>query len=146
MLKIAHRGNTEGPSIYENQPSYILTALKKGFDAEVDIWFIDGNLWAGHDSSRYLLKDDFLYNPEVVEHVWFHCKNLEALLYFLDSPIQYKFFWHQNDNYALTNNNIIWTYPGKEVSPKSVIVTFEKDIPEEYRNIFGVCGDYVGNW
>lgn len=146
MLKIAHRGNTIGKSPDENKPSHVLNALSQGFDAEVDIWFYENSLWAGHDGARYLLNSDFMDNNLVIDHVWFHCKNLEALTYFLDSPIKYKFFWHQNDNYALTSNNIIWTYPGKELSPKSVIVTFEEEIPEEYRNTFGVCGDYVALW
>ena len=48
MLKIAHRGNTDGPSSKENSPEYIQEAIDQGHDAEIDIWLIDGKLFSGH--------------------------------------------------------------------------------------------------
>ena len=37
MKFISHRGNLNGPiEEYENHPEYILEALKKGFNVEID--------------------------------------------------------------------------------------------------------------
>lgn len=141
MLKIAHRGNLNGPSIHENQPTYVMEALLSGYDAEVDVWMIGDSLWAGHDSAKYLVREDFLSHKLVIDHVWFHCKNLEALNYFIRSDKEYKYFWHQNDNYALTSNRLIWTYPGKPVSDNSIIVDFSNDGVYETQP-YGICSDY----
>lgn len=141
MIKIAHRGNTQGKSVDENKPSYVLSALSRGYDAEVDVWFYEGNLWAGHDGARYLLDSDFIDSDLVIEHVWFHCKNLEALNYFIDHSKKYLYFWHQNDNYALTSNGLIWTYPGKPVTKNNIIVDFNNDGIYEIEP-YGICSDY----
>ena len=50
MKIISHRGNIRG-SIpeKENRPSYIDCALGNGYDVEIDINTVDGELWLGHD-------------------------------------------------------------------------------------------------
>ena len=50
---ISHRGNLIGvkPEC-ENNPTYIDQAIAEGFDVEIDVWFIDGEFFLGHDSAR----------------------------------------------------------------------------------------------
>ena len=54
MKLISHRGNINGPNKeQENHPDYITSALKQGYDVEVDVWLIDGNIVLGHDEPQY---------------------------------------------------------------------------------------------
>lgn len=138
MLKIAHRGNRRGKSKSENQLWYLKEAIAEGYDVEADVWLMRDKLWLGHNSAMYYLSEIDLH--DIANNTWFHCKNLEALDYFISNHPNMKFFWHQNDNYALTSNNIIWTYPGKEVTSNCIIVDFNNMM--EY-SCYGVCSD---NW
>jgi hypothetical protein len=46
MKLIAHRGLFNGPDVnLENRPQQIETALSRGFDCEVDLWIVDGNMF-----------------------------------------------------------------------------------------------------
>lgn len=138
MRKIAHRGNTNGPTIHENQPWYIDKALDQGYDAEIDVWMIRGKLWSGHDAAQYLITEDFLFRN--INHLWIHCKNLEALDYFVKMGDSFNYFWHQEDDFTLTSHNLIWTYPGKPTMDWSVIV--DLDGKTKY-DCYGICSDYV---
>ena len=144
MKYIAHRGLFQGPDKgKENRPSQILLALDKGYDCEIDVWWIKNEWWLGHDEPQYMVEEEFIGK----QGLWLHCKNLEALHELISRPFKYVYFWHQEDDFTLTSNDVIWTYPGKKLTSKSVAV-----IPEscpsywEYikgRNLIGVCTDYV---
>ena len=138
MLKIAHRGNTNGPSPKENSPEYIQEAIDQGHDAEIDIWLIDGKLFSGHDFGQYEITEDFLYHNAY--SLWIHCKNFEALDYFSKLGNSFNYFWHQDDNHTLTSHMFLWTYPGKEVGQWSVIVDLEGKV--EY-DCYAICTDYI---
>jgi hypothetical protein len=141
MLKISHRGNLNGPSPRENQPLYIEEAISAGFEVEVDIRLINGQLWLGHDGPQYLTSKFFL--DRYKNSLWVHCKNLEALDYFINLKENYKYFWHEEDRYTLTSNGLIWTYPGKPVTDKSILVLEGQENPPDPRTVFGICSDYV---
>jgi hypothetical protein len=141
MLKISHRGNLNGPSPRENHPSYIEEAIYAGFDVEVDIWLIDKYLWLGHDEPQYMTSKTFI--DRYKESLWIHCKNLAALEYFVNLKKDYKYFWHEKDSYTLTSNGLIWTYPGKPVTGKSIIVVSGQDPDRDAIGAFGICSDYV---
>lgn len=137
---IAHRGNTAGPKPErENDPEYLLNAVDKGFDCEVDVWFINDRLWLGHDEPTYAVTQNFISNNAF----WNHAKNLEALEFMLVNNIHC--FWHEQDERTLTSKGYIWTYPNKQVTTKSVIcLQNEKDaVPE---GCFGICSDWVSNY
>ena len=144
MKLISHRGNLSGPiPESENNPSYIMKAINKGFDVEVDFWFTPNGLYLGHDLPTYQITEDFLKIHK--NRLWIHCKNLQALSYLTNTDLNY--FWHQEDDFTLTSKKYIWTYPNKEAIFKSIIVCNDmnstKKIIEE--NIsYGVCSDYVG--
>jgi hypothetical protein len=144
LLKIAHRGNLEGPSEKENEPSYIENSIILGYDVEIDLWLIGKDMFSGHDKPQYLITEKFLNKHK--DRLWIHCKNLEALDYFVNKNQGYRYFWHENDGYTLTSNNIIWTYPNKKVTEQCIIVYLDQELPTSYSDIFGVCGDYVKNW
>ena len=114
MIYISHRGNTNGkdPSM-ENNPDYILDAIQKGFDVEVDLWIINKKIFLGHDFPQYKLDIKFLY--KIADKAWLHCKNLEALYVLHNSHPRHKlkYFWHEEDKFSLTSNKFIWTYPGE---------------------------------
>jgi len=141
LIKIAHRGNVLGPSHKENQPSYLLDAIGLGYDVEVDIWMIKDRLWLGHDGPQYLIEESFL--SDIGANAWFHCKNIEVFYYFNSVCPHLNYFWHQADDFTLTSQGRIWTYPGKPTTDRSIIVDILGD--SEYKNIpLGICSDYVG--
>jgi hypothetical protein len=143
MRLIAHRGLLEGPDKQlENSPAQIGKALSMGFDCEVDLRYIDGKFMLGHDTPDYLVDFEFLEQPGL----WIHAKNLDAL-YVLTAVNKLNFFWHQEDDYTLTSQRYIWTYPGKPLTKDSVMVMPEWN-DTEFLNIkdsmcYGICSDYV---
>lgn len=144
MNLISHRGNLVGPMPnLENNPSYISDAINTGFDVEIDLWFNSNGLYLGHDLPTYQISNDFLNLHK--NNLWIHCKNLHALRYLSESDFIY--FWHQEDDFTLTSNEKIWTYPYKDVSDKSIIVCNDEESTKKIiqENIaYGVCSDYVG--
>jgi hypothetical protein len=141
MLKISHRGNLNGPSPRENHPTYIEEAIYAGFDVEVDIRLVNKQLWLGHDEPQYMTSKTFL--DRYKDSLWIHCKDLASLEYFVDLKQDYKYFWHEEDSYTLTSNGLIWTYPGKSVTQKSILVLSGKETPPNPTTVFGICSDYV---
>lgn len=139
MILISHRGNTNGPNKEkENHPDYIVEALQKNYDVEIDIW-ADNKIWLGHDEPQYECSISFLINN--YKKLWIHCKNLEALDLLSNFKVL-NYFWHQTDDFTLTSKNFIWTYPGKYVCNRSVLVI---DDAREYAGpiCFGLCSDYL---
>jgi hypothetical protein len=144
MIVISHRGNTNGRNeIYENNPLCIEWTLSRGYDVEVDVWCDEksNRLSLGHDYPQYSIKKKWL--NENKKHLWCHAKNLAAL-FWLSQKSGYRFFWHQNDDFTLTSNGIIWTYPNKEITKNSIIVAKTKPETLFYaqKEIYGICTDY----
>ena len=114
-----------GPSALENHPDHIREALQAGFDVEVDVWLIDGDIWFGHDEPQYPAHITVLNN-----RYWLHCKNIEALRFFGGIEInEANVFWHENDDYTLTNKRFIWTNIGKDLTGRSIMVMPEVTDP-----------------
>lgn len=142
MIKIAHRGNLSGPnSSSENNPVDIVSAISRGFNVEVDIWMNEEGIYLGHDHQEYKIDEQFI--EDIKEDTWFHCKNIEALGFFSNNMPDAKYFWHENDSYTLTSNGYIWTYPGKTVTNKSIIVLQEPMDLSIFKDAYGVCTDYL---
>ena len=138
MIKIAHRGNINGKTSRENEPEYLVEAINCGFDVELDLWMVGSSLWLGHDGPQYPIEESFLL--EIGNSAWIHCKNFNALSYLADTFPQLNYFWHQDDDHTLTSQGFIWTYPGKNVGARSVIVDLGPS-GMDYR-AFGVCSDW----
>jgi len=142
MILISHRGNLNGPnSEMENHPDYINSALEKVSSVEIDVWYKENSFWLGHDEPTYEVKRDFFYNNSL----WCHAKNIEALRQL--SVLGVHFFWHQKDDVALTSRGYFWTYPGKQITTKSIVVMPEVEKPKENISIAaGICSDYIMEW
>jgi hypothetical protein len=142
-ILISHRGNINGPNTnLENSPDYLKTALKNGYHVEVDVWFVDGNFFLGHDKPNYLINENFLED----ERIWCHGKNLASMQVMLKNS-RIHCFWHQDDQITLTSRNYVWTYPGAELINNSILVLPEKLNPTTIsKNYVGICSDFVENY
>ena len=149
MKLISHRGNLYGPELsLENTQSYVEKAIELGFDVEIDVWYLDStkSFYLGHDKPEK--KTSISWIKDIGSSLWIHCKNSEAL-FNLNSELNLRYFWHQNDDYTITNTGIIWVYPGKKLSENSVMVLPEKFLDLKLLDInslqvHGVCSDYIG--
>jgi hypothetical protein len=147
MILISHRGNIDGriPE-KENHPSYIDAAIKAGYDVEVDLWEITGELFLGHDEPQYPIDFDWLEDRSSV--LWIHCKNIEALISCSDddySMAMLNYFWHEEDTVTLTSFNWIWAYPGKQPIKGSIAVMPEIN-NDNISEAGGVCSDFIKNY
>jgi hypothetical protein len=148
MIFIAHRGLIDGPnSNKENKLSTIDIAIKKGFDVEIDIWAFENKIFLGHDEKK-LLEIDFKYLEEYKKVFWIHTKNFGALKFFseIEKKEEFNYFWHQEDSYTLTSQNIPWIYPGCKPISSGILVMPENvmDINNfKTINVNGVCSDYI---
>lgn len=139
MIVISHRGNINGSDkILENNPFHINDLLHSNIQVEIDLWLKDNILMLGHDNPQYIINQEFLLQ----NGLWCHAKNLDALFYLSQNKIK-NFFWHQEDDFALTSSGLIWTYPNKNLTSISIIVDLDKNWKSKNYNCFGVCVDFL---
>ena len=139
MILISHRGNIDGKIVErENHPDYIDEAIALGYDVEIDLWFIDGRVYLGHDEPQYEVDDSWL--GERTDKLWVHCKNVESLYWIRSTILHY--FWHEEDTVTLTSKNHIWAYPGKQPIRGSIAVMPERD-NDNVLLCAGICSDYI---
>jgi len=140
MYLISHRGNLNGPNVNnENNPDYIMKALSKNYDVEIDVRVYNNKFYLGHDEPLHEVNETFLLNKKL----WCHAKDYDALEKL--KQIGSIYFWHQNDDYTVTSNGYFWTYPGIKLLKNSICV-----MPEiaEYKNINckGICSDFIESY
>ena len=141
MILISHRGNTNGRfESYENEPSYIDKAMSIGYDVEIDVWFINGQLFLGHDNPQYGV--DFRWFRDRISRIWVHCKNIEAVNFFRECQYEINYFWHENDTITLTSFNFIWAFPGKQPIRESIAVMPEIN-NDDTSACIGICSDFI---
>lgn len=143
MRMIAHRGLMTGPnSETENDPAQIEKALVEGFNVEIDVHYVNGEWFTGHDKPTFKVSFDWLKN----KNFWLHCKNEDAFEELTYVSPQLNYFWHQTDYYTLTSANIPWIYPGKKLIKTGICV-----LPEDFMDlkdikklkVYGICSDYI---
>jgi len=139
VIYIAHRGNTQGPNPdKENHPDYLRDALRKGYDVELDVWFIGGKYVLGHDKPQYEVADYFFDNP----HMWCHAKDIATMTSLLDPGFLINAFYHETDACTLTTQKWIWTYPGRPVPGWRSIAVMPERVPGwDISLAGGICTD-----
>ena len=143
MILISHRGNINGRNeSRENSIEYIYEALNEGYDVEIDVWYKGGEWFLGHDGPENYVVLGFLKNDKL----WCHAKNIDAL-YKMTSNSLIHSFWHQDDDVTLTSRGYLWTYPGKQLTEKSICVLPEFEDKKSKvilpKNIAGICSDVI---
>lgn len=145
MILIAHRGNINQilPG-RENSPSYIDDAIAKGYDVEMDVRYLGGRLFLGHDNPDHEIPLRWLLDRK--DWLWVHTKNFGALQYLITQDL--RIFYHQQENHTIINNcNLIWSHELSEASGKSIIpLLSEKDMENYHKysdKVYGVCSDFV---
>lgn len=147
MKLISHRGNINGKSKKENSMEYILCTLEKGYDVEVDIWYVNGCWFLGHDNPQYKTNLDFIYT----KGLWIHAKNIDAFDQLCDlyKSNYINFFWHDKDLYTLTSNGYIWAYPTQwQFLTKNSIAVLPESVNADIKSIkhvYGICSDFIDN-
>ena len=142
MILISHRGNLMGriPN-NENNPNYIDKAINAGFDVEVDMWWVDGRVYLGHDNPQYEVDNEWLVDR--ADKLCVHCKNVELLNWIRSTILHW--FWHENDTMVLTSKNYMWVHSGKQPIVGSIAVMPEIH-NESISKCIGVCSDYINNY
>jgi hypothetical protein len=141
VLVISHRGNQEGPGVNENDPFQLVATISNGIEVEVDVWVVNGEFFLGHDNPERDVPSSFI--KDLAPYAWYHCKNIAALETFNTDFSDLRYFWHEEDRYTLTSNGYIWTYPGQEVTPKSIVVDLDLSNLDSYKGVaYAVCTDY----
>jgi glycerophosphoryl diester phosphodiesterase len=140
MIIISHRGNLEGPSFEnENTPQCTDKALNLGFDVELDIWVLGDEIYLGHDQPILNISLDFLKDRK--EHLWLHLKNFQSADFFFGLT-EFNFFSHENDPYVITSKGFVWSYPGKCLSEKKIVLMPEWNVGDQIHGATGICTDY----
>ena len=140
MILIAHRGNTQGPiPNKENKPSYIEWAIEQGYDVEIDVNYLEGSIFLGHDEPQYEVSVQWLTKHK--DKLWCHAKDIQILSMLID--LDMNTFMHDVDDAVLTSKGHIWVYPGKQLVPRSICV-----LPEWSNQVIpdycgGICSDFV---
>jgi hypothetical protein len=144
MIKIAHRGNIDGPNPdKENHPDYLQAALDLGYDVEVDVWLIDGKYILGHDGPQYEVPVSFIYN----KYFWLHAKNIPAISSLNLNGNYINCFFHDVDDCVLTSGGWIWTYPGKTIIGPRAIAVMPERVPDwDISKACGICSDYPNKY
>jgi len=146
MILISHRGNINGKDeSKENKPSYIVDAIRKGYNVEVDFWYDNGKFVLGHDEPQYSIPLDFIEN--YYRYLWIHCKNHDALSKLVEidrGGVYFNYFWHDSDDVIITSKGYMWANPGTYIEGSiAVMPEYKKD---KIEGRLGVCSDYIINY
>ena len=140
MKIISHRGNIRGPlPDKENRPSYIDCAIGNGYDVEIDVRLIDGELWLGHDKPQYKIDHNWLDKRR--NYLWLHCKNIEAAI----ECWAYHSFCHTKDPFTYTTTGKIWLHDLSLNIDDNIIIPLISldDINQKINGSpYAICTDY----
>jgi hypothetical protein len=145
MILISHRGNLSGPGTAgygENHPASIAQVLGDGYACEVDVRYLDGQFWLGHDSPEYRVGAAWLDSNQL----YVHCKNIEALLFLKDMKWMHAFYHTDEDVVLLTNSNLLWTYPKQENILTKHSIAVLPEVVGAWMGVdvcAGVCSDFI---
>lgn len=146
MKIISHRGNINGPNKdTENTIGAIDRAISEGYDVEIDLWVVPlhngtPQLYLGHDFPDVHIS--YMYLVKNKERLWVHAKNFDALTLLVSSIDGINYFWHEDDQYALTSSGNIWAYPAMAGNKNVITVMPEISTPYDLTPYYGVCTDY----
>jgi hypothetical protein len=145
MKIISHRGNINGPVLEnENRPSYIDSAIKLGYDVEVDLRFIDDEFWLGHDNPQYKIEIGWMELRK--EYIWYHCKDIESALELTKIDKKFKFFCHKNDDYIITSTGKLWVHNlNGKINEECIIPLLSLSDIDSYTNTipYAICTDNI---
>ena len=128
MVLISHRGNINQVIIeQENTLPYIQEAINRGYDVEIDCWYVDSILWLGHDAPEHEVSLEWLL--ERSSSLWIHCKNLEALSHLVNTDL--RVFYHEQEAYTLVSDHHIWAHSLDSVDETCIIPLLNKDVIEK---------------
>lgn len=146
MKIISHRGNLNGPNKnLENSIEYINEAFNRGFDAEIDIRYINNRFYLGHDEPEYEAPIDWLVANK--DKLLIHCKDIQSMNIFSQMKDLFHFFGHDNDSYVLTSRNYIMTIPRVKLLANSILVMPEMfNFKEKIFTCAAVLTDYPYNY
>ena len=141
MKLISHRGNIDGrrPDL-ENNPDYILKAIDKGYDCEIDVWLLKNTIYLGHDKIKKKMFEvpfKFLKNKKL----WCHAKNIEALDLMKKNNIHC--FWHEDDLVTITSKGWVWCHPRLKVGKKNSITVLPEIHKTRIKSFSGICSDFI---
>ena len=144
MKIISHRGNINGPiPNKENRPSYIDCAIQLGLDVEVDIRYVYGEFWLGHDSGDYKVSDTWILQRK--NNKWFHCKDLYSACALHKLDINIIKFCHTYDSFVLVSNGTIWVHDLNLLLNEHCVIPLMtiSDINKyNGRGVYGICTDF----
>lgn len=140
MIIVSHRGNLSGriPE-RENSPSYIEEAISAGYDVEIDVWFVDGQFYLGHDLPQYPVSSQWLCSKPL----WCHAKNKDALDKMMG--LEVNCFWHENDRFTTTNHGFLWCFPDN-YSSNGITVDLSDRFELPSSPCMGICTDNPSKW
>lgn len=160
MRIISHRGNLNGPNkSTENTFDSVLNALNESFDVEIDVWYLAGKFWLGHDNPERSFPIEMLDMWSKKGEIYVHCKNIWAAQFFLED-YGYKFrpvfpFMHDKDPAVFLHNETIWIHPNAvhsvddELSKKCIAVLpdiksakYDFNLDLNFEKWYGICTDY----
>lgn len=144
MIIISHRGNINGSvPEKENRPSYIDSAIQLNYEVEVDLRFINGEFWLGHDTPQYKIEIPWMIKRK--SQLWFHCKDKNSAIELINLNKGFKFFCHTNDDFVLTSINKIWVHDlSKNIDGNCIIPLLSIQDLNDYTklNPYAICTDY----
>jgi hypothetical protein len=149
MILISHRGNLFGPNkLNENHPVQIEKVLQLGYDCEIDVFYLKESkqLFLGHDKPEIII--DLNWIIKFHSKLWIHCKNWEAIEYFLSIKYDLNYFTHNSDDFTITSKGFIWANPGNNFSRKFIEVLPENKVtlPDKikvHQDQTGICSDFI---
>jgi hypothetical protein len=143
-LFVAHRGLTNGPSKeHENNIHTLRQCVQNGHHAECDIWYVNYQLFLGHDSPTVPISFADICSP----YLWLHAKNKDALDYLLHKRNKegyaIRIFWHTDEDYIFTTELDCIVFPGKDLLQDSVFMMPESTtFLDRAKFAHTVCSDY----
>ena len=139
---IAHRGRIENSKYQDNTLEAIKESLDKGLSVEIDLMKINERFYLGHDNPNFEIQ----LSEIDYDKVYIHMKTPHII-----DTIKADFFFIENDSYALTKKNKIWTnYNNKEYNQDSIMCSAElvggnfnmNKIFSWAKKAHGICTDF----
>jgi len=145
MKIVSHRGNLRGriPE-RENTPAYIDAAIACGFEVEIDVRYMNGELKLGHDLPEITINSSWLLSRK--NDLWIHSKDVLTAVKLRDLDKTFQIFCHTDDPFVLTSTGHLWIHDlSMELGTHAIIPLLSEIDVSSYNGsvVHAVCTDFA---